>query len=343
MVDRISKFIPAGGGIPEDREPSLLVTPWEPRPGGPETFSSSAAIEAFQVLISGHVTSVEVNDDRHTKMRRNVQYQLDALETVLGHGVDPRQVIHDWTQMVEPEDQVALMVEVLYLDPFFPSEVRYSQKARYVALDHLDKVLNLEPTFVRVREVADQARSAHRKRDWAKVGLIGVGGAVLLAAGGFVAAPVLGAALGGAAGLGGAAAVGHGLALLGGGALAAGGAGVAGGMWLVAGVAGAAGAFAAGGGAVLYQLGSAAATQELIKLQVTFKLAILHIEADMVKAQLVLTRLHGELDSTRDVLDEALLVNDENSKRIRDIQETVTALENAIGWMEDAESEEEEE
>lgn len=114
---------------------------------------------------------------------------------------------------------------------------------------------------------------------------------------------------------------------------------MAGGMWLVAGALGAAGVVAGAGGAALYQLGAAAATRELIKLQVTFKLAILHVEADLIKAQKVLTRLYGELNSTREVLEEALLVNDENSKRVKDLGETVTALENAIGWMEDAEAE----
>ena len=339
MVDRLSKIIPGVGDIPGDREPSLLVSSWEPKSGGAETFSSSAAIEAFQVLISGYVTSVEANDDRHEKMGRNVEHQLDALETVLGHGVDPRQVIHDWTDNAEPEDKIGLLVEVLYLDPFAPNEVEHSNRTRQQAFDLLDEMFGFDPRFEQIKEVAGQATGAHQQRNWAKVGLIGVGAAALLAVGGYVAAPFLGAALGAAAGLSGAAATAHGLALLGGGALAAGGAGMAGGMWLVAGALGAAGAMAGAGGVALYQLGAAAATRELIKLQVTFKLAILHVEADMVKAQLVLKRLHAELDLTKEVLDEALLVNDQNSKRIKDIQETVTALENAIDWMEDAELE----
>lgn len=152
---------------------------------------------------------------------------------------------------------------------------------------------------------------------------------------------MIGSALGAAAGLSGAAATAHGLALLGGGSLVAGGAGVAGGMWLIAGTGAAVGAAVGGGGMTLYQLGAATATRELIKLQVTFKLAILQGEADTIKAQTVISELHTQFERTRTALEEALLVNDSNSRRVKDLESTMTALENAIEWMraeEEAES-----
>src|SRR5207244_6960993 len=65
-----------------------------------------------------------------------------------------------------------------------------------------------------------------------KAALWGLGGAVVLAAGGWAFAPIVATYLGAAAGLSGAAATAHGLALLGGGTLAAGGFGMAGGMWI---------------------------------------------------------------------------------------------------------------
>jgi hypothetical protein len=110
-----------------------------------------------------------------------------------------------------------------------------------------------------VREVKDtqkQALKAHRHIAWGKIAVFGLGGAVVMAAGGYALASWIGGALGGAAGLGGAAATNFGLALLGGGSLAAGGAGVAGGMILVTGVAASAGFVGGRGAEVMRQLGA---------------------------------------------------------------------------------------
>lgn len=85
------------------------------------------------------------------------------------------------------------------------------------------------------------AEKAHRKVNWMKAGAIGLGGAAVLALGGWMAAPLIGGAVGAAMGLSGAAATSAGLALLGGGSLAAGGAGMAGGVLLMTAVGTAAG------------------------------------------------------------------------------------------------------
>ena len=74
-----------------------------------------------------------------------------------------------------------------------------------------------------------------------------LGGGVLCVVTGGLAAPAVGAALGGMMGLSGAAAASAGLATLGGGSLAAGGLGMAGGAAVVSGVAGTVGAVGAAG------------------------------------------------------------------------------------------------
>jgi hypothetical protein len=81
----------------------------------------------------------------------------------------------------------------------------------------------------------------------------------VVAAGGYLAAPLIAGYVGAAAGLSGAAAVAHGLALLGGGSLAAGGAGMAGGMLLVTSAGAAVGNVGTGGAAALWSAGYAAA------------------------------------------------------------------------------------
>jgi hypothetical protein len=186
----------------------------------------------------------------------------------------------------------------------------------------------------RIDVTRKSALAAHAKRSLGKIGLIGIGAAVALGVAGFVAAPLVGAAIGGAAGLGGAAAVAHGLAILGGGALAAGGAGMAGGMWLVAGVGAAAGLLAAGGGTALYELGSATARGELVKLQITFKLGLLDANRDMAKAQQAIANLVAQADATRAILEEERRLNDDNAQRVEDLESTLADIEEAIGWME---------
>jgi hypothetical protein len=190
-----------------------------------------------------------------------------------------------------------------------------------------------EDIVERINTTRRSALAAHRKRSLGKIGLIGVGAAVALGVAGFLAAPLVGAAIGGAAGLGGAAAVSHGLAILGGGALAAGGAGMAGGMWLVAGVGVAAGLLAAGGGTALYELGSATARGELVKLQITFKLGLLDANRDMAKAQQAIANLVAQADATRTILEEERKLNDDNAQRVEDLESTLADIEEAISWM----------
>ena len=96
------------------------------------------------------------------------------------------------------------------------------------------------------------------KRVFVVTGAAVAGGAVCFFTAG-IAAPALGAIIGGSMGLGGAAATSAGLAALGGGALAAGGGGMAAGTALVTSLAAGVGAAAAGGGAVF---ATAAAREE---------------------------------------------------------------------------------
>lgn len=155
---------------------------------------------------------------------------------------------------------------------------------------------------------------------------------------GWLAAPVIGTALGTAAGLSGAAATAHGLALLGGGALATGGAGMAGGVWLVTGVGAAAGLLSGGGGTALYQLGVAQAESELVKLQVTFKMRILDGQIEGLKAQKVIGSLQDQLVELQEHLEEERRLNDENAHRVKDLEKKIEFVVQTIEWMQEQEA-----
>lgn len=113
-------------------------------------------------------------------------------------------------------------------------------------------------------ELSSQLRAMARAQvSWRKVAAVGAVGVGLGAATMGVAAPAIGAMIGGAAGLSGAAATSAGLAMLGGGSLAAGGLGVSGGTAVLVGAGTLLGAGVGAGGARIAQVASGGLVREV--------------------------------------------------------------------------------
>jgi hypothetical protein len=166
-----------------------------------------------------------------------------------------------------------------------------------------------------------------------KIGIGILAGVTVGALGGWIAAPLLGGALGAGAGLGGAAAVAHGLALLGGGALAAGGAGMAGGIALVT----AMGALGGGllglsGTALLTEQGEARVKVDTMKLQMVLAKIVIGDQRDMAKAQEIARRQEGELRALRAKLDELQKNEVANKEKIKNLEAIIKTLERAVNW-----------
>ncbi len=320
-------------------QPSLLShwveTPrTEPNRSLPEGIDVGVALVAAQYLLADHLTSLEDDVERRAKMRRVVDRQradLGRLEVD-----DACKVVASVVRRLEPEEQIGFFVELYFIDPFAPYSLKTSPRNRRNALALLATALGQDPELIgKIGQAATSARKAHLNVSWAKVGMIGVGSAVLFGLGGYLAAPLIGATIGSAAGLSGAAATNFGLALLGGGSLAAGGAGMAGGMWLVASSGAALGAVAGAGGRMLFEIGSARARHELLKLQVTYKLTVIDTQVGQIKAQEMLQELHGELEQLRRMLEEERTLNETNARRVKQLEATVDSLEAAIRWMDE--------
>ncbi|MCA9797137.1 MAG: hypothetical protein KC910_35245, partial [Candidatus Eremiobacteraeota bacterium] len=165
----------------------------------------------------------------------------------------------------------------------------------------------------------------HRQRrksvNWLKVGGFAAAGVVLglLTAG--LAAPVVGAFIGGAMGLSGAAATSAGLALLGGGSLAAGGLGMAGGTALIAGVGGVVGGTVGGGGAKKLGLSGRTIFAEAVKLDVLVNLVIKQSDRADEQARFVVMALEERLRAVEEKLGQlAQKLNEVSSdnKRLRE-------------------------
>jgi len=237
----------------------------------------------------------------------------------------------------EDEDtRRTLLIDLMFSDPFAPYELKFKKSDMDTALGAVASTLGLSKAEVAaIRATQNAAERAHITHSAVKIAAVGAGAAVIVGAGAWLAIPVIAASIGAAAGLGGAAATNFGLALLGGGSLAAGGFGMAGGMVVVTGVGAIAGFGSASGAMVMMQLGAAGSKAELIKLQVTYKEVLLRNQADAAKAQLVVKNLARQQEELREQLDEERMLNDKNADRVKELEQTIEAVERSLGWMDD--------
>ena len=111
---------------------------------------------------------------------------------------------------------------------------------------------------------------------------------------------------------------------------------MAGGMAIIACGGAAMGLVGGSGSALLLQMGARAARAELVKLQVQFKAVILETQADQKKAQQVITALAKREREVRTALNEERKLNDKNSDRIKEIERTLQAVDDALEWMREA-------
>jgi hypothetical protein len=243
--------------------------------------------------------------------------------------------VDGWSQ----DQEVALLVDLALADPFAPYELKTSPTDFRAALGYVVELL-AQPACLtaQILDTRKEALQAHKSLPWRKIVTTGVIGTVLVATGGWILAPAIGSALGAAAGLSGAAATAHGLALLGGGSLAAGGAGMAGGLWLVAGGGTLLGGVAGGAGQALRQLGAGQARVELVKLQMTYRLHVVHGQMHLYKAQHIITQLEESRQELEEALEQERQLNDKNAARVREIQTILDAVEFAQSDVEGVEA-----
>ena len=235
----------------------------------------------------------------------------------------------------EDEDtRRTLLIDLTFSDPFAPYELKFDRDDMDKVLGEVARTIGLSDKDVKgIRKTQAAAIRAQVLTKGVKIAAAGAGAAVVIGAGAFLVAAPIGAAIGGIAGLSGAAATNFGLALLGGGSLAAGGFGMAGGMAVVTGIGAAAGFSGISGAALMMELGAARSRAELIKLQVAYKEVLLHNQADMAKAQLVIKDLAAQLDELREQLDVERTLNDRNAHRVKELEKTIEAVERSLGWM----------
>ena len=301
------------------------------------------SISVGTLILANELTGLEEDEERKEKKEKVVARKLQFLqETFPDETAGVEHVNQLYSRLIGSNsggDALTFLIDLAFSAPFAPYELAFKKgdfkKGLYaagvllgVAAEGIDGIL----------ETKEDALKAHRNIQWSKVAVYGALGFIVVATGGFLAAPAIGSALGAAAGLSGAAATAHGLAILGGGSLALGGAGMAGGLWLVTGVGAAVGLGVGGGSTLLLQLGAAGAKVELAKLQVCYKEVLIGDQLQLRKAQETIRKLMENKAKIERILEEERSLNDKNTQRLKDIEETLEALDNAIDWMKEKNS-----
>lgn len=285
----------------------------------------------------------ETDTERQARMAKIVELKLQLLCKL---DTDVKRTFTTTTQLfvalagrVEawPETKRdALLIEIAFASPFAPYEIKTTDKQHNEALRVLATGVGLSGRRADdVTAAMASARRAHRHIEWGKIAAGVVVGSVVLAAGGYLAAPLIAAQLGAAAGLSGAAAVSHGLALIGGGSLALGGGGMAGGMALLTTMGAGVGAVGLGGATALWNAGYAAAVTELVKLQVSYREILLrgHLR-EHVAAQVIEELVAQREELRRKIVDEKAL-NDSGAQRVKELERIERGYDDAIDWLEE--------
>lgn len=211
------------------------------------------------------------------------------------------------THVTERARGMLLLIELYSFHP-------WSEKAKWNAKVHAQSLKDLtnkmpcmtESDYQRVdTEFKRVVRRLQRKSvSWRKFASIAAVGAILGILTMGLAAPVIGAAIGGAMGLSGAAATSAGLALLGGGSMAAGGFGMAGGTALLVGLGGTAGGIAATGSGYARGMTGKKILAESIKLELLIKLVIVQQGGGDEQARFVVVGLEMRLREVEEKLAE---------------------------------------
>ena len=235
-----------------------------------------------------------------------------------------------------PQDQsLTFVIDLIFSHPFAPYKVSFSHADFIKALITTASYVHVESRTINgILDTKKAAEAAHNSWSVSRVALYVLSGMAILGTGGYLVAPLIGTVIGNAAGLYGAAATAHGLAILGGGSLSLGGFGMAGGMWLVSGT----GALMGGGAAALLEIGAPQATQELVKLQVTYKEVLLRTQGHVKKAQEAIIALKKQMDELKHLLADERQLNEGKAVRVKNAEKTLEALKTALKWIEECET-----
>jgi hypothetical protein len=296
------------------------------------------AISAGTLLLATELAALEYNPDRKRKKQRIELLKLDGLRASLPDLARRLEVPADARILVERswtrEDAVSFLIDLAFIDPFDPYVLAFREKDFRTALESVARLVGVEgDTVRRMLATKKSALRAHWRFNWVYLFVTSLLRTLAIGLGIFFAAPLIGSFLSSGFGFLGITVANHGLAFIHAGAIDPMTAGVMGGRLFATGVGNLSKSLAGGTDTFLYKVGSARARLELGRLQVNFREVLLAGRAHVDLAGETIERLRRDRDETREKLWEEREMNERSSGRVKDIEQTMKAINSAIKWM----------
>jgi hypothetical protein len=236
----------------------------------------------------------------------------------------------------------SILLEASIFNPYYP--LRRTKKAKSLEFNNENKEEIVEQLCDKVGFDSDLIFSALENYEealknippstfWKKV-FISVAIAIAIAITGGLAAPVIGAAIGGAMGLSGAAAISAGLAFLGGGAIAAGGFGMAGGTVVLISGGAILGAGIGGGLVSLFSNSKKLVLNELAKLEAVSKTFLAKLPKKKEAIKTVISKERNTRDAFRDECARLEKLKKPDRDKIAELETSMKYCDNAIKRLE---------
>lgn len=307
-----------------------------------------------KLSLASKLARCESNEERQKKKERVIELirkeLVEAFPELL-HGLPINHLrLPNWSQ----GKQVEFLINLLFIDPFAPYELRSSEKVyEGELLRFIGEVTNLpDATITQVFNTRKKASECHKTPFWTwdKIA-IGAGTAAAGVALPFFGAPALIAVLGGTSST----ALTATLAALGGGSIAAGGGGMLAGIGTISALAGGVG-IAAGSQIKAGQYGNTTQgdtklddmvknfspllygnplnmIQILIRNEVVFREVILYSQQDVSKASKIIEGFKQVITQSQSQLEEEMSLNDKDSTRVKNLEEVIKAMHKSQEWM----------
>ena len=176
-----------GGGPGGPRRPVAGGTGDPDDSHGPDPADDhlTLSLTAAQILVADYIASQEEKEDRRTKMDNVIARLRETIDLTLPAGTalyfEPASYLQAVGEGLAENDRMSFLIELYFLDPFAPYTIKYRPRVRQKALRLVATLMGDDAKVIRrIKKTGDEALKSHSKQNWAKVGLIGIGAAVVL-------------------------------------------------------------------------------------------------------------------------------------------------------------------
>lgn len=294
--------------------------------------------DAGTAFLVRELTSIEKKAARKARKEKVLDHHINHinnLDTSRVSGISPGNLESKISGKLSHDDAVNFIIDVAFSDPFAPYELAYSEKSFNEALVALGQIAGLtEEKARKILATKREAIHAHIRITDFKGIISWVARLVIIAVGGIIFAPFIGAALiGFGTGIFGLAFINHTLAMIGMSAFDPVMAGYLGGQMVVRGVGGLSASMIRGGGSNLGLVSAASARLELSKLQVSFNEVLLSEQKPDEDALALLHELETNQVKLQERLEIEKSMNERYSRRVRELGNTDSSMSSALKWM----------